>query len=197
LAIAVSVVIEAANRLLSAPELHIKGLLFVKKMLCKRFWVSGFGPGAFLRFWIVGLTVLLSCGAASAQQQMQAVWEGTLRNAAGAPIANAKIVLVGGTARDEATTGVNGTFRVSVPPGQYRLTVAANGKRDEYTRVIEVAPAGPSVVITVSDRGDVTVAVLPERERSDGRRTAFEPAVSELPLNKRDFSRCFCWPPAP
>jgi hypothetical protein len=165
------------------------GLLFVKKTESKRNWAGCFGSGAFLRFWVVGLAAFLSCGAASAQQQMQAAWEGTLRNSTGAPIANAKIVLVSATARDEAKTGVNGTFRVSVPPGQYRLTVEANGKRDEYTRVIEVAPAGPSVVITVSDRGDVTVAVLPERERSaTGGEQLSSQAVSELPLNKRDFS---------
>jgi hypothetical protein len=188
LAVAVSVVIGAANGFLSALP-HNKGLLFVKKTESKRNWAGCFGSGAFLRFWVVGLAAFLSCGAASAQQQMQAAWEGTLRNSTGAPIANAKIVLVSATARDEAKTGVNGTFRVSVPPGQYRLTVEANGKRDEYTRVIEVAPAGPSVVITVSDRGDVTVAVLPERERSaTGGEQLSSQAVSELPLNKRDFS---------
>ncbi len=188
MAVAVSVVIGAANGFLSALP-HNKGLLFVKKTESKRNWAGCFGSGAFLRFWVVGLAAFLSCGAASAQQQMQAAWEGTLRNSTGAPIANAKIVLVSATARDEAKTGVNGTFRVSVPPGQYRLTVEANGKRDEYTRVIEVAPAGPSVVITVSDRGDVTVAVLPERERSaTGGEQLSSQAVSELPLNKRDFS---------
>ena len=162
----------------------------MEKTESKLNWIGCFETGTFSRLLIDGLTVLLACGAVSAQQQPRAVWEGTLRNAAGAPIANTKILLVGGTARDEATTGGNGTFRVSALPGQYRLTVVeADGRRDEYTRAIEVAPAGSSVVVTLSGRGEVTVAALPQKERSaTGGEQLSSQAVSELPLNKRDFS---------
>jgi hypothetical protein len=161
----------------------------VKKTVRKRCWASSLGPRTFFILWIVGLAALHAGNTANAQQQVQAVWEGTLRNSTGAPIANATIELVGGSARDEATTGVNGTFRVSALPGQYRLTVEANGKRDQYKRAIEVAPTGPSVVIVLSDRGEITVSALPEKERSaTGGEQLSSQAVSELPLNKRDFS---------
>ena len=137
----------------------------------------------------MGLAVLLSSGAASAQQQAQALWQGTLRNSAGTPIANAKVVLVGSTARGEATTDAGGRFRLPAAPGQYRLSIEASGKRDEYAQPVEVGPAGSTVVIALSDRGDVTVAAVTEKERSaTGGEELSSQAVSELPLNKRDFS---------
>ncbi len=155
--------------------------------MATKYWMGCFGPGASLRFWVLGLAFLLAAGAVGAQQQAQSVWEGLLRNSAGAPIANAKIALTG-SVRDEGTTGANGRFRLSAVPGQYRLAVEANGKRSEYALPIEVGAAGQSVAITLSERGEITVASLTEKERSaTGGEELSSQAVSELPLNGRDF----------
>ena len=161
----------------------------MKKIVRKLCSKGCFGPGAFLRFWVVGLAVLFSSYAASAQPQTQALWQGTLRNSAGAPIANAKVVLVGAAARDEATTDADGRFHLTAAPGQYRLSIESNGKRDEYAQPVDVTHPGPMVVITISDRGEIAVASLTEKERSaTGGEQLSSQAVSELPLNKRDFS---------
>src|ERR1700757_4222017 len=54
-----------------------------------------------------------------AQEQTSAVWHGWLRNSAGAPIAGAKVQLVG-TVNKTATTGSNGEFLfISLSEGQY------------------------------------------------------------------------------
>jgi hypothetical protein len=161
----------------------------VEKIVRTSYSMSYFGPGAFLRIWVVALAVSFAVCVASAQQQAQAVWQGALRNSAGVPIANAKVVLASAAARVEATTDASGRFRLPAAPGQYRLSIEANGKRGEYAQRVEVAPGGPTVVITLTDRGEVTVAALKEKERSaTGGEEISSQAVSELPLNKRDFS---------
>ncbi len=161
----------------------------MKKIVRKLCSKGCFGPGAFLRFWVVGLAVLSSSYVASAQPQTQALWQGTLRNSAGASIANAKVVLVGASARGEATTDADGRFRLTAAPGQYRLSIESNGKREEYAQPVDVAQPGPMVVITISDRGEIAVASLTGKERSaTGGEQLSSQAVSELPLNKRDFS---------
>jgi hypothetical protein len=82
------------------------------------------------RFWVLMLSVLLiSTVGAWAQTAVHPVWQGVLRNPAGAPIPAAKIRLASTTAKAEAVTGADGQFRLSaLPPGQYRLSVESNGR---------------------------------------------------------------------
>jgi hypothetical protein len=133
---------------------------------------------------------LLVAGRAAHAQQAQGMWEGVLRNTAGAPIAGAKMALAANGVKAEAVTGADGRFRVrALPAATYRLTIETNGSRTEYAQPIEVGPAGPAVVITLSSRGEISVAVLPEKEKTaTGGEELSSQAVSELPLNKRDFS---------
>jgi hypothetical protein len=132
--------------------------------------------------------LLLSTAAAYAQQAMQPVWQGVLRNPAGAPIQKAKIRLAGNGAKAEAVTGADGRFQLpGLPAGQYMLTVEANGRNVDYAQTIDLAPAAPPVAITLSDQGELTVAVLKGPTATGGEELSSQ-AVSELPLNKRDFS---------
>ena len=87
----------------------------------------------------------------------------------------------------EAVTGADGAFRLaSLPAGQYRLTVQAKGRKANYAQPIDLKPAGPAVAITLSDRGELTVALLQGQTATGGEELSSQ-AVSELPLNKRDF----------
>ncbi|MGA9461999.1 MAG: carboxypeptidase regulatory-like domain-containing protein [Terracidiphilus sp.] len=137
----------------------------------------------------MGLALLVA-GSADLAEQAQAMWEGILRNTAGAPIAGAKMALAAKGVKAEAVTGADGRFRLrTLPAGTYRLTIEANGSRTEYAQPIEVARAGPAMAITLSSRGEISVAVLPEKEKTaTGGEELSSQAVSELPLNKRDFS---------
>ena len=132
--------------------------------------------------------LVLLAVAAGAQQAAQAVWRGVLHNAAGAPIASAKVRLTGNGAQAEAVTGADGRFTLAaLPQGQYRLTVQAGGHKSEYAQPIDLSQASPEVVIKLSGRGEVTVAALKGQDATGGEQLSSQ-AVSELPLNKRDFS---------
>ena len=130
---------------------------------------------------------------AGAQPPAQAVWQGVLRNAAGAPIAGAIIRLVTPAISDQATgaranTTSDGQFHLSaLAPGQYQLIVEANGRKVNYTQPVALAVGAPPVVLTLSDRGELTVALLKSQPATGGQELSSQ-AVSELPLNKRDFS---------
>ena len=130
--------------------------------------------------------LLLSGVAAWAQQMEQPVWQGVLHNAAGAPIPGARVRLAG-TASAEALTGAEGRFRLPpLPAGPYRLTVETNGRTVEYAQSIDLAANAAPVEITLSDRGELFVTVLKGQAATGGEQLSNQ-AVSELPLNGRDF----------
>jgi hypothetical protein len=117
-----------------------------------------------------------------------AIWQGNLRNTAGAPIAQAKIRLEGNGSSAEAVTGADGRFQlVALPPGQYRLRVDGLGRKVDYALPIDLAPAAAPVAITLSDRGELSITALQLNAATGGEQLSSQ-AVSELPLNTRDFS---------
>jgi hypothetical protein len=140
------------------------------------------------RFWGLLLAVFLLAAGAGAQPPAQAVWQGVLRNATGAPIPAATVRLAAGGVSAQGLTSADGQFQLSaLPAGQYRLTVEANGGKVEYAQPIGVAPAAPAVLLTLSGRGELTVGLLKSQAATGGQELSSQ-AVSELPLNKRDFS---------
>lgn len=146
--------------------------------------------GRLRKLGLLAIVAWLATSAALCQQQLQVAWEGVLRSSAGAPVAGAKIALAGSAARAEGVTGTDGHFRLTtLPAGSYRLTVEANGSTTQYPQPIELEPAGPSAVITLSGRGEITVAAqVAKNQSATGGEELSSQAVSELPLNKRDFS---------
>jgi len=143
-------------------------------------------------FWGLLLSVLfVSTVGALAQTAVHPVWEGVLRNPAGAPIPDAKIRLVSAAAKAEAVSKADGQFRLpalpALPAGQYRLVVELNGRKFDYAQPIDLDAATSAVVLTLSNRGELTVTVLKSQIATGGEELSSQ-AVSELPLNKRDFS---------
>ncbi|HEX4757100.1 MAG TPA: carboxypeptidase regulatory-like domain-containing protein [Terracidiphilus sp.] len=164
-----------------------KGLMLLKD--CLGSGPPGLNAGcAGKAFFAAGLVILLVFAPmARTQQPAQSAWQGMVRNAGGAPIAGAKVRLAGKGAEAEAVTGTDGGFRLSpLANGQYLLTVQARGRRVNYTQPIDLEPAGRAVVLTLSDRGELAVAVLQSQGATGGEELSSQ-AVSELPLNKRDF----------
>jgi hypothetical protein len=136
-----------------------------------------------------GLTAGLM-GLVAAAAAAQTAWQGTVRNSAGAPLAAAKIALAGTAAHAEANTADDGRFALSVlPVGEYRLTIESAGRRAEYAVPVMLAPGAPPVAITLSSRGEITVAAQAVAgSAATGGEQLSSQAVSSLPLNKRDFS---------
>jgi hypothetical protein len=146
------------------------------------------GGWSFAAMLFCCLALLLPSVGAQQAPPAQSVWQGVLRNAAGAPIAGAKIHLGAATADGEAVTAVDGRFTLaSLSIGRYRLTVESAGNRFDYAQPIDLIAAAPPVAITLSNRGELTVVLFQGQGATGGEQLSSE-AVSELPLNKRDFS---------
>ncbi|HWA96155.1 MAG TPA: TonB-dependent receptor [Terracidiphilus sp.] len=142
--------------------------------------------------WFIVLPAVVAfagCILASAQQQPTIVWQGVLHTAGGAPIANAHITLTGSTTA-EGATGADGHFTLApLPAGSYRLTVESSGRHIDYAQPVELNDATRAALLTLSNRGELTVSILQEKTQSaTGGEELSSQAVSELPLNKRDFS---------
>ena len=145
----------------------------------------------------VPAVVLLATGSlaprsAAAQQSASSaspvVFTGVLRNPANGPIQAATIRLSSTAAALEAITAADGSFNLAVPvPGQYRLAVEVNGLRAVYAQPLPLAAGALPVVLTLSDRGELSLTDQKAREATGGEELSSQ-AVSELPLNKRDFS---------
>lgn len=143
-----------------------------------------------LKFFCSLSFVLIATILASAQTAPQAGWSGALRDAAGAPIADAKITLSSEHEKAEARTDTNGRFTMEVPEGSYRLTVAAKGAKASSAQPVDVKANGPEALVTLAAHGELTVGTLVARKEKAGTggEELSSQAVSELPLNKRDFS---------
>jgi hypothetical protein len=149
---------------------------------------SSICPSSAKAFQLLLALLLFSSAVALAQQPGPPAWQGFLRNAAGAPIPGAKVRLTGNSAHAEAVTTSDGQFHfASLPAGSYHLMVRADGHTVDYAQVIDLVSAAPPVVLTLSGRGELTVALLKGQAATGGEQLSGQ-AVSELPLNGRDFS---------
>jgi Carboxypeptidase regulatory-like domain len=139
-------------------------------------------------FYIVLLVPFLLCLAAQARAADKVSWKGVVHNAAGAPVSGAKVKLAGKDGSPEAATAADGQFQLpSLTAGQYRLTIESSGKKADYPQPLNIAAGAPAVVITLSDRSEITVSAQQETGATGGEALSSQ-AVSGLPLNKRDFS---------
>lgn len=139
---------------------------------------------------MVFFTALALASLLAAQPAATTVWHGALHTSAGAPIAGAHVRLSSGSTSAEAVTSANGSFQLApLPAGSYRLSVSATGNSAEFAQPIELGSVASPVVLTLSTRGELTVAEQKEKAQSaTGGEQLSSQAVSELPLNKRDFS---------
>jgi hypothetical protein len=132
--------------------------------------------------------LLSSAGAGAQQPPPPSTWQGILRNPAGAPIPGARVRLTANATQAEALTTADGHFKLAVlPAGQYRLTVEAAGRTIDYAQPVDLTPAAAPVALTLSGRGELTVTLLSVQAATGGEQLSSQ-AVSELPLNGRDFS---------
>jgi len=125
-------------------------------------------------------------------------WNGVLRDAAGKPVANAKITLRGssGDRTYEAPTTAGGTFVFAgIAAGTYTLAAEAAGKRWTAAKPIVIAEGSASNLELTLSAQDQTLGVFvagqpqgTERKGSGGEHLS-SAEVSNLPLNERDFSK--------
>ncbi len=136
------------------------------------------------------LAFLVFTIASQAQQPAATfTWQGALHDAAGSPISQAKIRLTGNGISSEAPTAADGTFHFAgLPAGPYKLVVELPDRTVAYPSPIAIAQNAPFANLTLSG-GELTVAASPTQTSATGGEQLSSAAVSELPLNKRDFSQ--------
>jgi len=78
-----------------------------------------------------------------------------------------------GVATAESTTATDGSFKLSaLPRSQYKLTVEAAGRTVSYAGMIDLQPAAPAVIVTLSDRGELTLTALSGQTATGGHVTS-------------------------
>ena len=105
----------------------------------------------------------------------------------GQAAANARVQLKAkaGSATWEAKTNAQGAFQFpALPNGDYNLSLNWNGRHAVSADQV-ILPSTVSAELTISSEGVVTVM----RQSASGRAQLSSEKVSELPLNKRDFSQ--------
>jgi hypothetical protein len=142
----------------------------------------------------LGMMVAVSL---SAQQSPPSAtsWSGVVRTAAGQAVPGAKVTVSTTEKKQTAITGADGQFSIeSVTHGPHTVTVRLTGRGP--TAPITVNVTGATLALTVSDQNMLSVAAAQHTNSTGGSNAASgtggeklsSQAVSELPLNGRDFS---------
>ena len=135
------------------------------------------------------ICVLLSFGVLCDEKQSPS-WSGIVRTVAGEPIAGALVQLSSGTATFTDETSPRGEFRfVALPNGQYRLSIFWKGSVAIYGGPLNLPAGTGPVQLEAASNGNLTVNAPAGAAASTGGEKLEQRAVSELPLNKRDFSQ--------
>ena len=132
------------------------------------------------------LALLLSASALPAEVQ-EGSWLGVLRDDSGVAVAGAVLRLSSGSLQLTATSDKQGrfSFRV-VPPGEYSLSIAPPGVSVTYATNLPLPDSRATTIVLKSD-GVITLSADPGGTNGGDNLSSKE--VSELPLNKRDFSQ--------
>jgi hypothetical protein len=152
---------------------------------------SGPGPSGFQNrcdlaiFWFL----VFFTGFAATGQAPSPSWKGILQDERGQPIKGALVLLEMNDDRRSAKTSVNGSFSFRVlPVGTYSLSVDVKGTMFRSLAAAGIPSATPTVVLTLKSDGEVIAEGQQETTAAGGEQLSSK-SVSEIPLNKRDFSQ--------
>src|SRR6202041_2963584 len=112
------------------------------------------------KYLLVGLLVAIALKAQQSSPSAPA-WAGVVRTAAGEPVAGAKVTVftTGAKKNLTAVTGTDGSFAMAdLRLGSNRVSVQMPGRGP--TAQVAVTITGVTVVLTVSDQNELSVAAL-------------------------------------
>jgi hypothetical protein len=136
------------------------------------------------------LLIFVSIWSASGGAQTPApAWRGLLQDEAGHPVAQARVKLDAGDDHKTATTSPNGAFVFpSLLAKSYLLSIEVNGQIFRSSGAITIPAQAAAVTVTLKADGVLFVGIQQEKAAAGGEQLTSK-AVSEIPLNKRDFSQ--------
>ena len=116
-------------------------------------------------------------------------WRGVLRSPDGATIAGARIHIKADRFEADAVTDTKGQFQFpSLAAGEYKLSLDWKGQHSLAAQPVKL-PVAETSVLTLSPDGVLALRQSPTAATGTGGEQLSSQKVSELPLNKRDFSQ--------
>ena len=132
---------------------------------------------------------ILSGAIAPAAQRDAKPWTGILRDEHRQPIAGAVVRLESGARHEAATTSNDGSFAfAALAPGSYSIAVAYQGVTATCPQPVKL-PRDSAAVLELSAGHALALVDAAQAPAGTGGEKLSAKAVSELPLNKRDFSQ--------
>jgi hypothetical protein len=135
------------------------------------------------------LIAIAACALAHGEQREKQLWTGMLRDAHGAGVVDATLRVESAGRRWTAKTAQGGSFSFAgLEAGEYTVSVETPGGVATYQRPLRLPGDGSLAIFELSSNG--ALSLLDEAKvQSTGGEQLSGKAVSELPLNKRDFSQ--------
>jgi hypothetical protein len=150
--------------------------------------VQGFlGRQAILQILLCFLSISL---CAQQPSSGDAGWKGELHNASGNPVGGATIELKSSKGAVTASTRPDGSFSFRrVRRLRYTLSVTVDGHRIDSSQPIDLASSQSDVLLTLTAQGTISLSPIATAQEATGGVELSSKSVSQLPLNKRDFSQ--------
>ena len=124
------------------------------------------------------------------QLRGNAGWKGELHNAAGKPLSGALLELQAAGSTATAVTQADGAFSFhQLQPAHYQLFVTVDGRRIAFPPGIDLSTPQSDALLTVTSQETLALQGLAEQQENTGGVDLSSKSVSQLPLNKRDFSQ--------
>jgi hypothetical protein len=132
---------------------------------------------------------ILAAALAPAAQPDAQPWTGILRDARRQPIAGAQVRVESGGHRETATTAKDGSFSfAALSPADYSISIAYQNVTAACPQPVHL-PRESAAVLELSADGALSLLDEAHAPAGSGGEKLSAKAVSELPLNKRDFSQ--------
>ena len=141
------------------------------------------------QFAAIASVALAACALAAGEQREAKPWTGVLRDSQREALAGATVRVESGNLHLTATTAKDGRFAFpALTPGDYTITAEYNGATAACTRPVQL-PRSSAADLGWSANGVLSLIEDSGPRESTGGEQLSSKAVSELPLNKRDFSQ--------
>lgn len=116
-------------------------------------------------------------------------WQGVLQDERAQPIQGATVLLETGKKQLKAITATDGTYSfASLQPNTYGLSINLKGQVIHSVSVIKIPSTATKVTLTLKADGELIADEQHEEAAAGGEKLSSK-SVSEIPLNKRDFSQ--------
>jgi outer membrane receptor protein involved in Fe transport len=133
---------------------------------------------------VVGPISAATTGSTIVAQAGQGTISGHVTDQRGAPLANAQVSVEGSGGRASTTTGADGAYTLSVPPGLYTLTINKGGFRTAQQTDVTVTNSTLSVDVTMVETNLQSLQIIGRTSAATANTATFnisESAVQKLP----------------